>query len=443
MISSLHVENFQSHMGSTLNFHPGVNVIVGSSDSGKTALLRSIIWVVNNRPLGTAYIRTGSSRTRVTVTLNPHYGGNASADLPEAAPAGQLTILRERSARKNLYEVNGVTYDTPARDVPPEVTQAFGMSDLNLQAQLDQPFLILDSPGEIAAWVNKVTKLDKVDDLILDLARKLNEWKDSVVRTKADVEILEDRLSGKQFMNLDLYERLVGQYDQHVETKDSLEELLESILSITSRIGDVDDQLVATRLPIGIADRASDLYDEAKALTWNRKDLAGWLDNLIQLHADIGVVEAQWENLYDPPRLAEEVAKLEAEARKLTERRRELGHAQYELENIRQGLASVGTQLSRIHMPSGIAEEIAHLADRTRVLANSKQELGKQLKGLLLNTQDVQGLEDMLARHDAELEETKVEYRKALDGLSVCPTCKTLLSADRKAEVIESLTHEA
>ena len=157
MISSLHVENFQSHMDSTLNFHPGVNVIVGSSDSGKTALLRSIVWVVNNRPLGTAYIRTGSSRTRVTVMLNPHYGGNASADLPEAAPAGQLTILRERSARKNLYEVNGVAYDTPARDVPPEVTQAFGMSDLNLQAQLDQPFLILDSPGEIAAWVNKVT----------------------------------------------------------------------------------------------------------------------------------------------------------------------------------------------------------------------------------------------------------------------------------------------
>ena len=141
-------------------------------------------------------------------------------------------------------------------------------------------------------------------------------------------------------------------------------------------------------------------------------------------------------------KLTDAVAKLEADARKLTEHRRELGREQYELENIRQGLASVGTQLSRIQLPSGIADEITHLADRARVLANSKQELGKQLKGLLLDTQDVQGLEDMLAVHDAELEETKAEYRKALDGLSVCPTCDAVLSMDMKALVIDRLAKE-
>ena len=52
MLKSLKIRNFESHRNTQLNFHPGVNVIVGESDQGKTAILRALEWVLFNRPLG-------------------------------------------------------------------------------------------------------------------------------------------------------------------------------------------------------------------------------------------------------------------------------------------------------------------------------------------------------------------------------------------------------
>ena len=56
MIKQINIKNFQSHKSTQLKLDPGVNVIVGSSDSGKTAIIRAYLWVVDNRPLGNAFV---------------------------------------------------------------------------------------------------------------------------------------------------------------------------------------------------------------------------------------------------------------------------------------------------------------------------------------------------------------------------------------------------
>ena len=58
MIKSIHVVGFQSHADSTIEFDPGVNVLIGQSDSGKTAVVRALDWALNNRPHRVC--RTGS-----------------------------------------------------------------------------------------------------------------------------------------------------------------------------------------------------------------------------------------------------------------------------------------------------------------------------------------------------------------------------------------------
>ena len=52
MIKNLLLKNFQSHIDSKIEFDSGFNVICGSSDSGKSALLRALMWVIANRPSG-------------------------------------------------------------------------------------------------------------------------------------------------------------------------------------------------------------------------------------------------------------------------------------------------------------------------------------------------------------------------------------------------------
>ena len=56
-MKSIKLKNYQGHKDSSLELHPGVNIITGTSDKGKSSIMRSIEWVRTNRPLGTEMIR--------------------------------------------------------------------------------------------------------------------------------------------------------------------------------------------------------------------------------------------------------------------------------------------------------------------------------------------------------------------------------------------------
>lgn len=58
-IKKVIIENFQSHKYSVIDFNEGLNAIVGPTDSGKTAVFRSLKWVLYNEPQGDYFIREG------------------------------------------------------------------------------------------------------------------------------------------------------------------------------------------------------------------------------------------------------------------------------------------------------------------------------------------------------------------------------------------------
>ena len=47
-LKRVRLENFQSHKNSIIDFDRGLNVIVGPSDSGKSAIIRAIKWALYN-----------------------------------------------------------------------------------------------------------------------------------------------------------------------------------------------------------------------------------------------------------------------------------------------------------------------------------------------------------------------------------------------------------
>ena len=54
---NVNLNNFQSISGAELEFVEGLNLIVGQSNSGKTAILRAINSVVDNPSRGKLYIK--------------------------------------------------------------------------------------------------------------------------------------------------------------------------------------------------------------------------------------------------------------------------------------------------------------------------------------------------------------------------------------------------
>ncbi len=80
------LENFQSHKYSIVEFNEGLNVIVGPSDTGKSAIIRGIKWALYNEPAGDYFIREGERDCTVTLEFSDN-----------------TKVKRYRSKSKNVY----------------------------------------------------------------------------------------------------------------------------------------------------------------------------------------------------------------------------------------------------------------------------------------------------------------------------------------------------
>lgn len=70
MIKQLNIQNFQSHVDTTLEFSDGCNIIVGNSDSGKTAIIRALRWLVFHKPTGDEMRSHWGGKTKVELFID-------------------------------------------------------------------------------------------------------------------------------------------------------------------------------------------------------------------------------------------------------------------------------------------------------------------------------------------------------------------------------------
>lgn len=219
MIEKLHIENFQSHAETPLEFHPGVNVIVGSSDSGKSAVLRALRWVVYNKPTGDAFRRIGTKKTSVELVMD-----------------GQV-ITREKSASINTYQLGKQLYKAFGNDIPTDIAQVINLSDVNVQKQLDAPYLLSETPGEVARQFNRIAHLEKIDrgnSILQSKLRKLNATFEVTTEGLADAkEQLQEYAYIPEMENMVAeYEALLYTFEQHTIRVMLLENLLKRLSAI-------------------------------------------------------------------------------------------------------------------------------------------------------------------------------------------------------------------
>jgi len=221
MLEYIKITNYQSHENTQLDFSPGVNVITGKSQNGKTAILRSIYWLLFGKPSGFRFHSNFTAGTDPTEV--------------ELKAEGFPSILAYRSNKASGYIIGKEEFE--GTTVPDKVNQILNLDSLNIQGQLDEHFLITSSPGEVARVINKITRLERVADWVASLGSKINKENKNVDFCADKIEEGNEEL--RKYSELDSLEKLVLRYESVFAECDKLQERMVSLDLIAREIASV------------------------------------------------------------------------------------------------------------------------------------------------------------------------------------------------------------
>ena len=224
MIKSLTIKNFQSHLDTTLELSDGVNVIVGPTDSGKTSIIRTVRKIVWNRPSGDAF--------------RSNWGGEVHIEIVTDTDI----IEWFTSSNGQVYRLNKNTvFKAVGTNVPEEIQKALNINEINLQQQLDQPFLLTSTPGEVAQHFNRIAKLDQIDTAL----RNVNKWIRSITSEKEfnEQELENQKESLKEFDHLDKFEAEVEVLEEMAKQRDRALNSYHTIKRMLDQIKNIDSDI--------------------------------------------------------------------------------------------------------------------------------------------------------------------------------------------------------
>ena len=226
MIERLDIENFQSHKETTIEFDPGVNVLIGQSDCGKTAVLRALDWVCNNRPSGDDFRSDWGGDTRVSLSVDGS------------------TIIREKKGKTgNTYQMDDMEFKSFNKGVPREITDRLNLSTVNWQRQHDAPFLLSSTPGEIATLLNQIVNLDRID---VSLSRAIAKTRAVSQEITAQEELLEQAETDlKSFEYLDDLEKRVKSIEDLNQKGNEIEDVVKGLEAAIGRVGTLEDTIAS------------------------------------------------------------------------------------------------------------------------------------------------------------------------------------------------------
>lgn len=300
-IRKVTLENFQSHKFSIIELNEQMNVIVGPSDSGKSAIIRGIKWALYNEPAGDYFIREGEKDCRVTLEFNDN------------------TILkRYRSKSRNSYILinkNGeeMKFEGFGSYIPTEIVDSIGIKKIyldsdesnaiNIGEQLDGAFLLSEKTSTRASAIGRLVGVNIIDDALREVlkdTRGLNISKKALEESSTKIS--------NELSSFDHLDALKIKLNKLVELKSNIKSKqtkLEKIIFNKSRLLEVTKEINDTSQIIGvlkIVDKLNELINiiDSKALKY--KYLNNYNTNLNKINIGIKentIIASKLSNLDD------------------------------------------------------------------------------------------------------------------------------------------------
>ena len=242
-VKSIDIENFQSHENTHIDFDTGLNIIVGESNNGKTSILRSMDWVVDNQPLGTDFIMTGKNYCKVRITYDNDTFIERYRTLKDT---GYYRVGVIKNGKETYQEYKGFT-----NNVPVEVMNVHQMPKINITkniethlnklSQLERPFLITENTNEKAAAIGRITGTNIVDVAIKNIGSNITADKKLL---KANIKTKTELEAQKDLIDINKLESLKTFYESALNKIKELQDLYNSANNIKLTKENCDNNII-------------------------------------------------------------------------------------------------------------------------------------------------------------------------------------------------------
>jgi len=266
MIKKLTIQNFQSHERSILEFSKGVNIIIGDTDAGKSSIIRTLRWIIRNKPSGNAFKSNWGGKTLVRLE------DEESNYLIRSKDTQDLYILRIAGEKRIVFKAFGTS-------VPEEINRFLNFNEINLQLQLDSHFLFSKSAGEAAIHFNKIAKLDKINSSQVLVKKIITTLTNDVSYTRKQIK--ENKIKLKQFDFLDKFEIVLVVLEEQNKQSRSKKKSIITLSNLCEEYKEIETSIKSESKILNIEDNVDKLLRLFKKRTTNKNKIVK-LKTLIQ-----------------------------------------------------------------------------------------------------------------------------------------------------------------
>ncbi|WP_236913888.1 AAA family ATPase [Clostridium sp. Cult2] len=264
-IKKIILENFQSHRYTEIELDEYLNVIVGPSDHGKTAIIRGLKWALFNEPSGDYFIREGENECSVTVIFNDG-----------------TKIKRYRSKTKNAYylydnEGEELIFEGFGTKVPEEIIDRTSMrkimldsnqsNSINIGEQLDGPFLLSEKNATRANAIGRLVGVHIIDDALKDTLKDIRNLN---IKRRNHEEILENL--EKSLTEYDYLDDLMGKIERLKNIKNHIynsQQKLMKLDQLSKALNTINEEVLLLKEYLNKLGNINRITDIEKELTNN------------------------------------------------------------------------------------------------------------------------------------------------------------------------------
>lgn len=359
---TVQIQNYQIINNARLEFDEGLNIIVGPSNNGKSAIFRAIEAAIYNK-VGNSFIKQGTEMTAVGIKNEEH------------------VVIWKKSADAGVYKVDGQVYNKIGRGQLEEVASALNIQEIevnsgkvrvNFLKQMEYPFLLDKTPSQLFEFLSMSNDNDKLLQIFQTMRSDLRALNSNI-----------DITTGK----VDSYKEIVKRGEVEVQNYSGVDDCVDKVLSLDSRVNQLD--------------RLSKLIISIESLQDRLKTLESSLANLKSLRDKTNLVmQGLPEKVATVKSLDEIITKSDSLSTKVALSETRLNGLKQSKERLQNTIISIP-----MDELSNRSKHLVELKDKITTINNSRNILLDKRSAIL------------------DLRQELTEIKNSLAEFKVCPLC--------------------